>query len=76
MLLRVAAFTVGLMACVAPARAHVVTNVEAGKLTLDALTEAPKPVYRPIYRRYTHSIMATRRVARYRHHGHGRRTRG
>ena len=28
---------------------HVVTEDEAGKLTLEALTAAPRPVYRPIY---------------------------
>ena len=32
-----------------PARAqHVVTDIEAGKLTLDALTATPRPIYRPI----------------------------
>ena len=35
---------------------HVVTSVEAGKLTLAALTAAPRPVYRPVYRR----VMAVR----------------
>ena len=35
---------------------HVVTDNEAGKLTLDALTAAPRPVYR--------TVMATRRAHR------------
>ncbi len=35
---------------------HVVTDSEAGKLTLDALTATPRPLYRP--------IMAMRRVHR------------
>lgn len=35
---------------------HVVTDVEAGKLTFDALTATPRPVYRP--------VMALRRVHR------------
>ena len=36
---------------------HVVTDVEAGKLTFDALTATPRPVYRP--------AMAVRRLHRY-----------
>ncbi len=41
----------------APAFAqHVVTDVEAGKLTFDALTATPRPVYRP--------VMAVRRLHR------------
>ena len=48
-------------AATAPAHAqHVVTDYEAGKLTLDALTAAPRPVYRPVYQR----IMAVRRTHR------------
>ena len=36
---------------------HVVTDMEAGKLTLDALTATPRPVYRPImaFRRVHHA---------------------
>ena len=51
-----------LLAAAAPqARAqHLVTDNEAAKLTLDALTATPRPVYRPIYRQ----IMATRRAHR------------
>ncbi len=41
--------TIGMMPLAARAQ-HVVTEDEAGKLTLEALTAAPRPVYRPIYR--------------------------
>lgn len=57
-----AAFVTAALGCAlllgaAPAFAqHVVTNVEAGKLTFDALTATPRPVYRP--------IMAVRRLHR------------
>ena len=40
---------------------HVVTEAEAGKLTLEALTAAPPPP-RPIYRSYVHQAMITHRV--------------
>jgi hypothetical protein len=39
---------------------HVVTEAEASKLTLEALTAAPRPVYRPVYRAYYRPAMATR----------------
>lgn len=48
-----------------PARAqHIVTDMEAGKLTLDALTATPRPIYRQImdYRRVHHSGYAPRSV--------------
>ena len=60
-----AAFATAALGCAlllgsAPAFAqHVVTDVEAGKLTFDALTATPRPVYRP--------IMAVRRM----HRSHG-----
>lgn len=41
---------------------HIVTDREAGKLTLDALTAAPRPVYRPIYRPIYRQVMAMRRI--------------
>lgn len=41
---------------------HVVTEAEASKLTLEALTA--EPVYHPSYRAYTHQVMATRWVRR------------
>ena len=45
---------------------HVVTEDEASKLTLEALTAAPRPVYRPVYR-------ASYRPAswRFEHRSHG-----
>ena len=50
---------------VAPARAqHLVTDNEAGKLTLDALTATPAPVYRPVYRALHRPAMAMRRAHR------------
>jgi hypothetical protein len=43
----------------APAFAqHVVTDDEAGKLTLDALTATPRPVYRPVVAYRSHAIAA------------------
>nr|WP_321984509.1 hypothetical protein [uncultured Lichenicoccus sp.] len=49
--------------CLRPAAAqHVVTSSEAGKLTLDALTAAPRPVYRSIYRPIYRQAMAIRRI--------------
>ena len=39
---------------------HVVTEAEASKLTLEALTAAPRPVYRPVTRAYYRPIFATR----------------
>ena len=55
---------------------HVVTNSEASKLTLDSLTAAPRPVYRPIYRqamamrriRYAGGVERAVRATTYRHH--------
>ena len=45
-----AALAIGLAPVAARAQ-HVVTEAEASKLTLEALTAAPpRPVYRPIYR--------------------------
>ncbi|WP_428376720.1 hypothetical protein [Lichenicoccus sp.] len=41
---------------------HVVTDSEASKLTLDALTAAPRPVYRSIYRPIYRQAMAMRRL--------------
>ena len=42
-----------------PSRAqHVVTSADAGKLTLDALTAPPAPLYRPTY----HRVLAVRRA--------------
>jgi len=37
-----------LMAAPPACAQHVVTNTEAGKLTFDALTATPRPIYRPI----------------------------
>ncbi len=67
--------------CLRPAAAqHVVTDSEASKLTLDALTAAPRPIYRPMYRPMYRQAMAMRRIrsaggishavhaAAYRHH--------
>ncbi len=63
-----------------PAKAqHVVTDYEARKLTLDALTAVPRPVYRPVFRPVVRQAMAMRRIrhaggvsramhASYRHH--------
>ena len=52
--LRRLAFTAALAVGIAPVAAHaqhVVTEAEASKLTLEALTAAPpRPVYRPVYR--------------------------
>ena len=41
---------------------HVVTDVEAGKLTLDALTATPRPIYRQVavFRRMHRSNVASR----------------
>ena len=58
---------------------HVVTDYEARKLTLDALTAVPRPVYRPVFRPVVRQAMAMRRIRRaggvsramhagYRHH--------
>jgi hypothetical protein len=60
--LRILVAALGSLLLAAPAaRAeHVVTDMEAGKLTFDALTATPRPIYRP--------IMATRRL--YRAGGH------
>jgi hypothetical protein len=57
---------------------HVVTDVEAGKLTFDALTATPRPIYRQImdYRRirrsgfvqhstHTHLVAYHRRLVRH-----------
>ena len=64
-------FALGALVAVAPlaARAqHVVTEEEAAKLTLEALTAAPpRPVYRPIYRAVYHPAFA--RYERVRLHG-------
>ncbi len=47
---------------------HVVTEDEASKLTLEALTAPPpRPVYRPIYRAYYRPAMSTR----FEHRSHG-----
>ena len=52
-----AALIAALLGCAAvPGQAyaqHVVTDVEAAKLTLDSLTATPRPIYRPVvaYRR-------------------------
>ncbi len=51
---------------------HVVTEAEAAKLTLAALT-APPPPPRPIYRAYVRRAMATRIVYREREHAWARR---
>ena len=58
-----AVFTAAALGCAllltAPAAfaQHVVTDFEAGKLTLDALTATPRPIYRPIvaFRRIHHA---------------------
>ncbi len=47
---------------------HVVTEDEAGKLTLEALTAAPRPVYRPIYRS---AYFRQETGPRYQHRAHG-----
>ena len=41
---------------------HVVTDTEAGKLTFDALTATPRPIYRPIvaFRRSHHGAYISR----------------
>ncbi len=44
---------------------HVVTEAEASKLTLEALTAPPRPVYRPAYRAYFRDAMST--PTRWRH---------
>ena len=43
---------------------HVVTDTEAGKLTLDALTATPQPVIRPVFRPVYRRVLALRRVHR------------
>ena len=48
---------------------HVVTDMEAGKLTFDALTATPRPIYRPIVAfRHVHRGAYISRVS-YRHRG-------
>jgi hypothetical protein len=67
--LRGLAFAASIAFGLAPIAAHaqhVVTEAEASKLTLEALTAAPRPVYRPIYRAaYFRPIYGSR-------FGHGR----
>ena len=57
------ALTCGLAVCGTAQAQHVVTEDEAAKLTLEALT-APPPPPRPIYRAYLHRAMASRIVWR------------
>jgi hypothetical protein len=58
---------------------HVVTDQEAGKLTLDSLTATPRPIYRPILavRRvhrpgYVSRSMHATRIVAYRRHSTSR----
>lgn len=63
-----AAFMTVLLGAQAARAQHVVTEAEASKLTLEALTATPPPP-RPVYRAYYRPAMSVRTV-------HGRAVRG